>query len=177
MNYTNTDQIKGDVHGILLADNVLGVNHDHFFAFYLDLDIDGEANSFVKNNLVTKRVTSHDSPRKSYWTIVSQTAKTESDARVKFGANKSSELVVINPNKKTKPGHNYGYRIIPGLISSNPLLSDDDYPQIRGGYTKYNVWVTPYNKSEKWAAGQYVDQSRGDDTLAVWSLRYVPIFI
>ncbi|MCL7039310.1 hypothetical protein MKW94_014253, partial [Papaver nudicaule] len=27
----------------------------------------------------------------------------------------------------------------------------------------------PHNKTEKWAVGLYVDQSRGDDTLAIWS--------
>ncbi|KAM5569370.1 amine oxidase [copper-containing] alpha 2, peroxisomal-like [Rosa sericea] len=167
--YTHTDQIKEDAYGTLLADYTIGVYHDHFLTYYLDLDVDGEANSFVKNNLVTKRVTDHSSPRKSYWTVVSETAKTESDAKIQLGL-KPADLVLINPNKKTKPGNNIGYRLIPGSIS-NPLLSHDDYPQIRGAFTNYNVWVTPYNKSEKWAGGQFIDQSRGDDTLATWSLR------
>jgi primary-amine oxidase len=138
--------------------------------YYLDLDVDGEANSFVKNNLVTKRVTDPSIPRKSYWTVVSETAKTESDAKIHLGL-KPTELVVVNPNKRTKPGNLIGYRLIPGAVAA-PLLLEDDYPQIRGAFTKYNVWVTPYNKSEQWAGGQYVDQSKGDDTLAVWSLRY-----
>ena len=169
MPYTHTDQIREDAYGTLLTDYTLGVYHDHFLTYYLDLDVDGEANSFVKNNLVTKRVTDHSSPRKSYWTVVSETAKTESDAKIQLGL-KPADLVLINPNKKTKPGNNIGYRLIPGSIS-NPLLSHDDYPQIRGAFTNYNVWVTPYNKSEKWAGGQFIDQSRGDDTLATWSLR------
>lgn len=35
------------------------------------------------------------------------------------------------------------------------------------------IWVTPYNKSEEWAGGLFVYQSKGEDTLATWSERYV----
>ncbi len=118
--YTHIDQIKEDVYGTLLADNTIGVYHDHFLTYYLDLDVDGEANSFVKNNLETIRLTDHKSPRKSYWTVVSKTAKTESDAQIQLGL-KQVELVVVNPNKKTKVGNNVGYRLIPGSVA-HPLL-------------------------------------------------------
>ncbi|XP_038724195.1 primary amine oxidase 2-like isoform X2 [Tripterygium wilfordii] len=169
VDYTHTSQIKEDAHGTLVADNSIAVNHDHFVAFYIDLDIDGAANSFIKTNFVTRRVTDKSVPRKSYWAVEKETAKTELDARIKFDS-KPMEVAVVNPNKYTKPGNNVGYRLIPGS-TAGPLLEKDDYPQIRAAFTDYNLWVTPYNKSEKWAGGLYVDQSRGDDTLATWTLR------
>ena len=80
MEYTHIDQIIENEYGTLLAENTIGVYHDHFLTYYLDLDVDGEDNSFVKNNLETIKVTNHSSPRKIYSIVVSETTKTESDA-------------------------------------------------------------------------------------------------
>ncbi|KAH9682709.1 Amine oxidase [Citrus sinensis] len=154
--YTHIDQIKEDQQGKLVADNTIGVNHDHFLNYYLDLDIDGYANSFEKTKL----------------TVEKETAKTEFEARLKLDT-KPMEFAMVNPNKKTKIGHPVGYRLLPGLVVG-PLLTDDDYPQIRAGFTDYNIWVTPYNKSEKYSGGNYVDQSHGDDTLLQWTDGYNP---
>ncbi|KAI3469565.1 hypothetical protein Pfo_026228 [Paulownia fortunei] len=167
--YTHKDQIKEEVYGTLMAENVIGTRHDHFLSFYLDLDIDGIANSLMKTHLQTVRVTDESSPKKSYWRVVNEMAKTESDAKIRLGS-EATEIIVVNPNKKTKVGNDIGYRLIPGS-AVGPLLLKDDYEQIRGAFSNYNVRVTPYNKSEKWAGGLYVDQAHGDDNLAKWTLR------
>lgn len=168
--YTHNDQIHEEVFGTILAENTIGVNHDHFLIFNIDLDLDGIANSVVKTDLEMVRNNLGTSPRKSYWRTKKVVAKTESDARIKLGS-QPGEITFVNQNTKSNVGNYIGYKLVPGSVTA-PLLSDDDYPQIRGAFTKYNVWVTPYNMSEKWAAGLYADQSRGDDGLATWSLRY-----
>ena len=170
--YTHTDQVKEDLYGTLVTENTIAINHDHYLTVYLDLDMDGEKNSFVKAKMTRMR-TDGSTPRKSYWTLIRELVKTELDARV--WTDKPHEILILNPNKLTKIGNQVGYRLIPGPAAV-PLLLEDDYPQIRGAFSNYNVWVTPYNKSERWAGGLYADRSHGDDTLFTWTNRYTHVF-
>ena len=74
-------------YGTLVAPNVVAPYHDHFFNFRLDLDVDGPANSFVKDAVVPKELDA-DHPRKSIWVIESQTVKRESEAKLRINLEK-----------------------------------------------------------------------------------------
>ncbi|ONI06748.1 hypothetical protein PRUPE_5G078900 [Prunus persica] len=174
--YENVNQVSSpeNLHGTLLSENVIGVIHDHYVTFYLDMDVDGSDNSFLKVNLRREQNSPNESPRKSYLKATKTVAKTEKDAQVKLKLYDPSEFHVINPTKRTRVGNPVGYKLVPGGTAAS-LLDLDDPPQKRGAFTNNQIWVTPYNRSEQWAGGLLVCQSQGEDTLAVWSDRDRPI--
>ncbi|WVZ66434.1 hypothetical protein U9M48_015649 [Paspalum notatum var. saurae] len=91
--YTHADEITVDAHGTLVSENTLAIYHDHYVTYYLDLDIDGTNNSFVKNIIITTRRNTGnpttggaDTPRRSYWTVRREVAETEADGKVDVDA-------------------------------------------------------------------------------------------
>ncbi|KAE9455775.1 hypothetical protein C3L33_12320, partial [Rhododendron williamsianum] len=163
---------KNDMSGPLVSENLIGVVHDHFATFHLDMDIDGTDNSFVKVNLVKEETYPGQSPRKSYLKAERRVAKREEDARIKLNIYDPSEFHVVNPSKMSRLGNPSGYKVVPGANAAS-LLDLDDPPQIRGAFTNNQIWVTQYNRTEQWAGGLLVYQSKGEDTLDVWSKRYI----
>lgn len=174
--YENTNQLSNqeDLYGTLLSENVIGVIHDHYVTFYLDMDVDGSNNSFVNVHIKRQENSPGISPRRSYLKAVKEVAKTEKDAQIQLKLYDPSEFHVINPSKKTRVGNHVGYKVVPGGTAAS-LLDHDDPPQKRGAFTNNQIWVTPYNQSQQWAGGLFTYQSQGDDTLATWSQRDRPI--
>lgn len=170
--YENMEQVpeKEYLYGTLLSENIIGVIHDHFITYHLDMDVDGSENSFVKVKLKKEETSSEESPRKSYLKAVKKVAKTEKDAEIRLKLYEPCEFHVVNPMKKTRIGNPVGYKLVPGGTAGS-LLDPEDPPQKRAAFTNNQIWVTPYNKTEQWAGGLFVYQSKGDDTLQVWSNR------
>ncbi|GAB2227122.1 hypothetical protein Droror1_Dr00008932 [Drosera rotundifolia] len=174
--YTNLNEVSEseNLYGTLISENVVGVIHDHYVTYYLDMDIDGSDNSFVKVDIRRQETSPVESPRKSYLKATRNLAKTEKDAQIKLKLYEPAEFHVINPNKKTRVGNPVGYKVVAGGTAAS-LLDLDDPPQKRGAFTNNQIWVTPYNRSEEWAGGLFVYQNKGEDTLAAWSSRDRPI--
>ena len=164
---------KDGQYGHFVADNTVAVNHDHYFSFRLDLDIDGTANSFVKEEMKTQRLPA-SGPRKSVWVTEQKVAKTEQDAQLTMMMEHPALWRVINPNVKGPLGYPVGYEIAPGHNAVS-LMADDDWPQQRAGFIRHNLWVTPYREDERYPAGDYPTQSHGGDGLPAWTKANRPV--
>ncbi|HKI26541.1 MAG TPA: hypothetical protein VKA07_09460 [Candidatus Sulfotelmatobacter sp.] len=169
------DDPKGEAsrYGRFIAENSVGIDHDHFFSFRLDFDIDGSANSFVRDKFQVKRLPA-ENPRKSLWVAEPETAKTEEQAKARMSMEHPEGWRVINPNVKGPLGYPVGYELMPG-DNAMSLLLPDDYPQMRAGFTDYHVWVTPYRANERYAAGDYPFLSKGGEGLPAWTKANRPI--
>ena len=156
-----------DEYGHLVAENVMGVNHDHFFSFRLDPDVDGQNNSFQADRLV-KRELKNNPSRKTIWAMEPFTARTEKDAMMDIHLDRPTMWRFVNPSVKGPLGHPTGYEIMPGVTAAS-LMDPEDGPQKVGAFSTHQLWVTPYKPEEFYASGVFPTASKGNDGLAVWT--------
>ena len=164
---------KDGRYGHFVAENTVGVNHDHYFSFRLDMDVDGTENSFLKEQLTAQRLPA-SSLRKSVWIAEPKVAKVEEEGKLRMMMEHPALWRVINPNVKGPLGYPVGYEIAAGHNAMS-LMADDDYPQRRAGFIAHNLWVTPYKEDERYPAGDYPTQSHGGDGLPAWTKGNRPI--
>jgi primary-amine oxidase len=155
-----------DEFGHFVAENTIGVNHDHFFCYRLDVDVDGVNNSFMSMRLVKRQL--NNPMRKSIWAAESAVAKTEKDAMMDIHLEHPAMWHFINPTVKGPLGYPTGYELMPGSTAIS-LLDPDDGPQKVGAFSTHQLWVTPYKLEERYAAGVYPIESKGDDGLSTWT--------
>jgi primary-amine oxidase len=159
-------------YGTLVAPNLVAVHHDHYFNFRLDVDVDGPENSF--NHDVYRPVQlPPGSPRRSLYVVEPRIPETEAAARLDTHSG-PVKMRVLNEGRTNAVGNPVSYEVL-AFNHARLLLDPADWPARRARYLQHDLWVTPYEPAERYAAGEYVLASRGDDGLAVWTARNRPI--
>lgn len=165
---TDATAVADTRYGTLVAPNLVAVNHDHYFNFRLDLDVDQPANSF--NQDVYRLVTLPPaSPRRSLYVVEPRIAAREKAAQLDAGHG-PTRFRVVNENRTNGAGNPVSYDVL--LASHARLLLDpDDWPAKRARFLQHDVWVTPYAPAERYAGGDYMLAGKGVDGLAAWTER------
>jgi primary-amine oxidase len=159
-------------HGALVAPNMMAINHDHYFSYRLDLDVDGPNNSLMVDKLIPERLTGPG--RKSIWGVSSSIPATEKEAILDLDLRHPGMWHVINPSHRGALGAPSGYEIMPGATAISNVDPDDPAQRV-GAFSEHQLWVTPYNPEERYAAGVYVTNSKGHEGLPAWTEANRPI--
>lgn len=159
---------SGFEYGRMVDENVLAVNHSHYFSFRLDLDVDGVENRFVKDRLVRKELP-ETARRNALWVVDSQVAETEESAKIVRNREKPAILRFAHPTKKNAHGYETSYRLS-ASHSARTLLAEDDLTRQRAGFISHDLWVTPYAAGERYAAGEFTTLAEpGEYGLPSWT--------
>lgn len=153
-------------YGTLVAPGLVAVHHDHYFNYRLDLDVDGQRNSFQRD--VYSAVTlPPQSPRRSIYTVAPEPMETEGPVGSGHGDG-PTKLRVVNEAIANGLGNPVSYEIV--HANHGRLIIDPSDPAAqRSAFLQADMWVTPYEPSERFAAGDYVFASRGLQGLPVWT--------
>jgi primary-amine oxidase len=150
-----------------VAPNLAAPHHEHFFAFRLDMDVDGPANRVVELNTVSMPA----GPKNPYgggFTMEESPLRTEQAAERQLNLASSRRWIVESTTATNSLGHPTGYLLLPGE-NSVPFAQPDSWVRKRAGFLNAHVWVTPYSDTERYAAGDFPNQSKGGDGLPKWT--------
>ncbi len=162
------------LHGQRVSDRIVAPHHQHFFAFRLDVDVDG-ANSHRVLEVDAQSSTEHDVHNsRAEMHARSQVLDTELGARRMTSGATARRWVVQNTGVRNAVNEPTAVSLLPGE-NSVPLADTAAWIRKRAGFIDAQLWVTPYRRSELYAAGDYPNQSRGGDGLPAFTRGDAPV--
>jgi primary-amine oxidase len=154
-------------YGHLVAPNVLAVSHQHFFNFRLDMDVDGPSNTVVEMETHSAPA-GPENPLGNVFFMTEQPLVSELKAERDLDLAANRLWKVINPQARNALGQPAGFILLPGE-NAVPYARPESVIRRRAGFLDHHLWVTPYAPDERYAAGEYVNQSAGGEGLPKWT--------
>ncbi|KAG4071915.1 hypothetical protein HA402_006076 [Bradysia odoriphaga] len=166
-------------YGSVVFDRVAAQYHQHIFCARIDPMIDGIENtvSVVDVKALDEPFQSDTNPYGQGFTIEETALKTSLASVTDIKAETSRFWKISNRSSihpyTQKP---VGWKLIPYGGSFQRLLAGpDSFIRKRAGFATHSVWVTPYNDSQLYAGGLYINQSQGGQGLESWVKEDRPI--
>lgn len=150
-------------YGSLVAPYTVAPNHDHYFNFRLDLDVDGTANT-LSRDVFLKGDAGKDSPRKSLWTTKTQRFVKEGSV-VSDHASMSGQVLRVVNLATTNSLKQHPSLWLNAHHDAQSILDASDPPQARAQFSSSQFWVTHFKPYELWAAGLYPNLNPKDQGL------------
>ena len=142
--------------GTLIAPYRLGVNHDHFFSYRIDMDVDGLGNNFERHKLVPVPQP-ENAPRQGIWGVQRERVADETGAQTVMRVERPALLTFSSDKVTNAMGYPTAYQLIFPNIRALVTPEDDIYQ--RAGFLKNNLWVTRYKRDELFSTGIAVNRS------------------
>ncbi len=175
MNTAGMNDVSGDRYGTQVAPGVVAQNHLHLFCARLDCAIDGDANSLVEVNVVQDPA----GPDNPYGNgFKAEATVLESELRAIRERNAESERYwrIESAEKRNRMGRPTAYKLVaPDMV--RPFNHGDTLLARRAAFMHHHIWATPYAAGERYPAGRYVNQSRGDAGIAEWTKADRPLVV
>jgi primary-amine oxidase len=147
-----------DPHGVVTR----GPNHQHFFSFRLDLDVDGPVNVVEQSDVLPVVAAGFENAFDAQHTEIG----TEGAFDLDHGTARSWE--VRSATRRNAFGRHTAYEIHPGETAVP--LSSEGFPALqRAQFARHPFWVTRYRDGELYAAGQHPSQGPVGDGLPAFT--------
>lgn len=139
--------------------------HQHIFNVRMDFELDGPKNAIYE---VDMEIPEHN-PTHTAFKAVDRLLETEQTAIRKADVSKHRFWKIVNHDSKNVVDEPVAYRLMP-TDAITLAAGDESYVSQRAQFARNNLWVTAYDRSERFAAGEYPNQStNGDDGLPAWT--------
>jgi primary-amine oxidase len=149
--------------GSLIAPQLNAPNHQHFFNVRMDLCIDGMDNSIYEVHTEAEPIGPNNPFGNAFYTK-STLLEREWEAKQTIDLASAKYWKIGNPSVQNQVGEPVGYKLVTGE-NALPFAHPESSLIKRAGFITNHLWVTPYDKTEKYAAGNYPNQHAGGDGL------------
>jgi primary-amine oxidase len=158
---------KDPEYGTLLAPQLVGHIHQHFFNVRMDMMVDGVNNSVYEVNTEAVPM-GPGNPHGNACKVTSTLFETELEAQRQIDPFKGRYWKIENLAVKNWVGKPVAYKLMPGETVL-PFAHPESRIMQQAGFIANNLWVTPYSPDEKYPTGMYPNQHPGGDGLPKWT--------
>ncbi|MDV8070668.1 primary-amine oxidase [Rhodococcus sp. IEGM 1366] len=133
--------------------------HQHLFSARLDMAVDGNVNTVEEVDAVAVPM-GPNNPWGNAFRCQKTKLTTESEGQRIADNLKARVWHITNPTKKNRLGNDVGYALHP---EGQPVLLADPSSSIaaRAAFATKHLWVTKYDETERYPAGDFVNQHPG----------------